>query len=341
MNKIHIICIMVFVASLGVPVFADDNMNSGEISLASDEIRLIEEKRGAILKYLQEEKLLEDAKRSLKEHERKKVSDDFMLRNNSVDPETIVELRKILKNLEKARNSPISGPVVQEMKTISLDLNAPKPIDLHVAKGYASSIVLFDATGQPWPASGDVIGDPDSFESHPSNENSSVIAFEIKKEFSESNALLNLKGMHTPIVLRLIGSESIVDSRLSIRIPKEGPLAKQTISVTPQVVTNDPNILNILSGQFDALSEGAKYVLSGVNGEVYEMAGELYIRSEHKLVIPPAKQSVTGPTGMSVYKIVPTQTLTFSVDGKLVDASILAVKSVNVAKQKSVFETSQ
>lgn len=340
MKKIHIVCLII-TASFGLPVFADSNDDTSAVRLESNEIKLVQEKRDAILKYLQEEELLKDAKAALKEHERQKAYDNFIEQNKSVDPETIVELRKILQELEKARNAPIAGPVVQKIKTISLDLNDATPVDLHVAKGYASSIVLFDATGQPWPASGDVIGDPTSFKSHPTNENSSVIAFEIMKEFSESNALLNLKGLHAPIVLRLIGSDNIVDSRLSIRIPKDGPLAKPVTSGTPQLATNDTKMLNILSGQFDALSGSERYMLSGVNGEVIENGGELYVRSEHKLVIPPAKQAVTGPTGMSVFRIAPTQTLTFSVDGRLVDASVVAVKSVNVVKSNSVFETSK
>ena len=308
------------------------------IRLDPTEKALIELKKREVIKYLAEQQELKPVISALQSNENAEKYESIIREKTILSPKQIMELRLLLLSIEEAENKPIAGPINLNIESIDYNIDDQKPIVVRVSKGYASSLVFFDKTGQPWPVEGDVIGDSLSFKAKPNNVMGNIIVFEITKNFSESNALLNLKGMHSPVVLKLVSDNENIDTRLSVRIPRNGPHAKTSVFIAPELSTNDPRLMSILSGKVSQLTGLKRYKLSGVKGEAIYHKGSLYIRSREMLASPPSKQSAKSVTGQYVYKIPPVSQLIFSVDGRLVNATIEKSGSILPKSKVSIFE---
>lgn len=319
------------------PVQSDSGVqvNPMEELTAADKL-YIEQKGKALYRYLYEKKQLEELDALLHESVRETALRNEKAKTFPMNPDEISDWRSINQQVEQATNAPISGPVDFKIKTIDIDVDAPKPIQILVAKGYSSSIMFFDETGAPWPIDGDIIGDKSSFESSPFGDSTHVGVFKIHKSFSESNALINLKGMNVPIVIRLTGSESVIDSRVSVRIPKFGPNANTGSFTRGEINNANPDILSVLNG--DKLNSAKMFQLNGVAGTVWYKEGTLYVRTLATLMSPPWKSHVTSPTGYNVYELPPVVNLLFAVDGQMKDATISNSYEVKLNTEQSIFK---
>lgn len=304
--------------------------------LTAAEIVLIREKRDILIKHLFGEEKLKAVREYLRKTEKEKQLRTTEESLFPLAPEDVTRIRKKQAELRRAENAPVGGGINIKIMTIDFDVSNPEPVEIRVAKGYASSIVLFDQTGQPWPVDGDVIGDSSAFTSKRVSQSANIIVFELQKEFSESNALLNLQGMSIPLVLKLISDGKNVDSRLSIRIPRSGPNAKKQTFVSRELNNASPVLMSILNGE---LPRDAKvYEIEGADGEAIYHGGEVYIRSKNMLLSPPWKESAASVAGHNVYKIPPVTQLIFSVEGTLASASIKKHYETTVKRKKTIYE---
>jgi hypothetical protein len=311
----------------------DDGLST---ELSSRERELIEKKRHALVKYLYEQQELESARKILSDENRKAAYEETKRDKIPLSPDEIIELRRLDIAAKRAENAPISNSGVKlEIRTLDLDVDAPKPVILNVAPGYASSIVFYDQTGAPWPIDGDIIGDINSFGSKGMSKQKHIAVFEISKEFAQSNALINLEGLSIPIVVKLVGHDGVVDSRLSVRIPKMGPGAALQPFVHDQLENASSDMLNVLNG--DKLAGSKRFELVGVPGEVTYKDDALFIRTRANLISPPWKRSVVSPSGYKVYELPPVTNLLFSVDGEMKNATIEKGFDVNITHTKSIF----
>jgi hypothetical protein len=307
-------------------------------SLTAEDKELIARKGKILFKHLYEQEQLSDLKDLLQDENRDKKIKAMKENEYPLKPQEILKLREMASSIDKANNSPLAGPVDFKIKTIDIDVDAPKPIQIMVARGYSSSIMFFDQSGAPWPIEGDIIGDALSFASTPVEGKSHVGVFEIKRSFSESNALVNLKGLNVPVVIRLTGSEKEVDARISVRIPKFGPGAQLSPYVHREIENASPDMLSVLNG--DKLNEGKLFELNGVPGTVWYKNNMLYVRTLANLISPPWKSYMTSPTGYQVYELPPVTNLLFVVDGEMKDATISKGFEVKLKQERSIFEDS-
>jgi Protein of unknown function (DUF3625). len=312
-----------------------DSGLSGELS--KEELDLIKRKKHTLVKYLYEQQELDSARDVLADENRDKAYEETKRQKIPLSPEEILELRKLDIESKKAENAPLSSHGVKlEMRSIDLDVDAPKPIVLNVATGYASSIVFYDQSGAPWPIDGDIIGDENSFGSKMISKQKHIAVFEITKEFAESNALINLEGLSVPIVVKLVGHDGIVDSRLSVRIPKFGPSAQVQPFVHNELENASREMMGVLNG--DKLSGSKRFELNGVPGEVTYKDDTIYIRTRANLISPPWRRSVVSPTGYKVYELPPVTNLLFSIDGEMRNATIEKGFDVNISHKSSIYE---
>lgn len=306
---------------------------TGEMS--AFERDLVNKKRHILMKYLYEEQELEQLRSILSEQSRSNSFENTLRSRVPFSPAEIEQLRRLDMDAKRAENSPLNKSVEFDIRTIDIDVDAPKPILINVASGYASSIVFYDQAGNPWPIEGDIIGDEGSFTSRMISKDQHIAVFEIKRDFAESNALINLEGLSVPIVIRLSGNDGKVDSRLSIRLPKFGPNSEVQPFVHEQLENASPNMLDVLNG--DRLPSSKRFELHGVPGEVTYKDGMLYIRTRANLLSPPWKSSVVSPTGYKVYEISPVTDLLFSIDGEMRNATIEKGFEVKLKQKKSIF----
>src|SRR5690606_31267077 len=135
------------------------------------------------------------------------------------------------------------------------------------------------------------------------SEQGHVATFQILKEFAQSNALIVLDGLPVPVVLRLIGSDEKVDSRLSVRIPRHGPKAQVRAVFRNEIDNAPPDMMTFLNGQ--PLPGSVPYRLKGVPGEVLKTGDQLYLRSRAQLMSPPPLSSLVSASGYNVYTLPP------------------------------------
>lgn len=307
---------------------------SGELNIYEKD--LMDKKEHVLLKYLYEQQKLEQLRDLLDNYEKDQAYKEAVDNKVPLTPEQIIHLRTLLRSAEIAKTKPLNGGIKNNIRTIDIDVDAPKPITLNVAPGYASSIVFFDHSGSPWPIDGDIIGNKMAFDSKQgSKESNHSAVFEIKQDFVESNALINLVGLSVPIVIKLNGNDQNVDARLSVRIPKFGPNAQLQTYSSGELQTASAEALKVLDG--DKLPNGKRYKLNGLSGEVTYVNRTLYIRTKANLISPPWKDVVHSNTGYKVYELPPVNNLLFSVDGEMVNATIEKAFEVKIEQDKSIF----
>lgn len=345
-NKNKILLAMALAGvSLSPSVFANDTREvtvkspNGEemvLELTDAQMAVLKVKKDTLLRTIYEEQELDTLRDMLYEKKDQDNWEQEKLKVLKYTPEQIVQLRELEAKKLKAENSPLNGPIELKIRTVDIDIDAAEPVTLNVARGYASSIIFFDQSGAPWPIDGDIIGDSTKFTKHAVGERQHTAILEVNKEFSESNALINLKELNVPVVIRLVGSDKTVDTRLSVRIPKLGPDARKFAPTFSRQMDNvNGDVVQILNG--DTLQGAKTYEIEGIKGSASLKDGYLYIRTEANLISPPAKSSAVSPTGYKVYQIPPVNNLLFTVDGEMVSATIKESFEVNIKQAKSIF----
>ncbi|MCP1674281.1 hypothetical protein J2T57_001383 [Natronocella acetinitrilica] len=306
-----------------------------EAELTPQERRLIEQRRDALIKYLYEQQELERARRALESTTRDERLEDLIRSELPLTPEEITDIRRRRQDAIQAENAPLIRPDIK-IQSVRYSVDDPEPLVVRVAKGYASSLVFFDETGSPWPIANDgILGDRSSFSSHVVSEKRNVAVFEITAEFRESNALIDLDGLSSPVVVKLVGDQANVDARTSVRIPQFGPMARAAGGTSTQFEEVPTAVIDILNG---TIPDGAvEYTLSGAPGRVIFYNDWLYVRTRATLMSPPPKAAVSSPTGFTVYQISPVTHLLFSHEGDVREAQIEERFQVNIDNQRSIF----
>ena len=324
-----------FIEEKVVEVTLDDGTT---LELTESEVEQIRIKQRTLQKYRYEQDELAEERRALAERERQNNLDAALTNRMPLDPKEIRDIRQRELEVKAAENSPVTGDVKFDMRTIELDVEEPRPIEISVSKGFASSIVFFDENGAPWPIVGDkVIADESAFSATILTSNPHMAVFEIKREFAQSNALITLQDMPLPVTIKLSGEEGKVDSRLIVRIPQFGPLS-QSMPVTQtrrQIQNVSDAMLAMLNG--GRLPGGVEYQLNGVDGTVFVKDGRMFIRTKAFLKAPPALAEQISPTGVNVYELLPRISLLFSVNGEQVTAKVEEKPQIQLSRKSSIF----
>lgn len=305
--------------------------------LSNQERAVIEAKRKAILFHMATEEALQDLRDKLQEDEKNKQYERELEDIAPLSNEEILLLKKSMLSAKKIENSPINGGPSMNIETIDYDINSATPIKIRVAEGYNSSLVFFDQTGQPWPIEADDTAN-NIFQAGVISSFKNTLRIQIKEEFTHSNTLLYLAQLPIPLVISLVGDNEVIDSRVSVRIPRSGPNAVVEPMVQTGLENNDPRLLTILGGHDEQIANAKVYKLNNVEGEAIYTNNELYIRSDHLLISPPWRGSSTSITGKRVYRIPPTRHLIFSVDGELVNATVSGRENINIKYESSIFK---
>lgn len=307
------------------------------VNLSPAEMALINAKREAIVQYLYEAQELSGLRNVLRQSEHEMSVQDTLRDQVPLSPEDIRVVRQALRESALAENAPLVTPPELQMRTVDLNIDGQVPLEVRVARGYSSSIVFFDETGAPWPLQTgvDAVGDATAFSAQTVSELGHVATFQVIKEFAQSNALIVLEGLPVPVVLRLIGSDKVVDSRLSVRIPRHGPNAKVQAVYRNEVDNAPPEMMSFLNGE--SLSGSVQYHLDGVPGEVVKSGNVLYLRTRASLISPPPIRSIVSASGYNVYTLPPVTHLLFSVEGELREANIETMYAPTLAEPEDIF----
>jgi hypothetical protein len=304
--------------------------------LSPEEYELIQRKREVLKKRVYEDQQLDDLRDMLRDSSRQENYDKTKDEEYPLSSDQIVQLRKIQTEVKRAKNAPLKD-LKLDITSEELDVDVNNPIVLRVARGYNATLVFFDQSGSPWPVEGDVLHNKSSFASKVVSKTKHIVSFDISEDFSESTAMITLEGHAVPIIVKLVGSDTVVDSRKSIRVLKYGPNAQVEPFVHNELENVSPEMLSILEGA--NIPAGAKrYVLNGVSGEAYLYSGDLYVRTRAMLMSPPWKQSAVSNSGYRIYKMKPSSVLMFSNNGERQEATVENSYEAEIKYKKTIFE---
>ena len=325
---------------LSFPSKAQENENKNDQQKPSLQARdIVSQKKQVLTDYLFELKQLEELRNTLKKNLSKQAKEDAFQEKYPLTPNDIIKSRKKDQEIEKAKNKPLLGSIKNNIRTITIDTDAVKPITLNVSKGYASSIVFFDYNGDAWAIEGDIIGNSKAYTSKKGiGKNNSIAIFEINQQFKETNALIKLKGLNAPLVIKLKNNMKEVDSRLTVRIPMFNPDSNIEIKDRLESVglEEDPYILDVLYG--NKINNAKRLKLKGVKGDAFLINDYIYIRTKYDLVLPPIKDKRISSLGYKAFKVTPTNTLMFYANGKRIYATIEDSLNYDIIYNNSIFK---
>lgn len=249
-------------------------------------------------------------------------------------PMTPPELREAFERIDinqKAIEEPLAYPKPEvSFTTVSLDPGAT-PLTFKLATGHVTTVSFLDVTGQPWPikdvtwagnfdvkSSGD--GSSDSrFPSYPN-----LMQVIPMSEYAYGNMVVRLVGLATPVTFTLRTNREVVQYRLDLRVPENGPLALPPIINTASntLTAGDTTLTRVMEGVVP--SSAQKMNVEGVDGRTtaYQVDGTLYLRTPLTLLSPGWTGSVRSADGMNVYALANAPVLLLSDRGQMVRASL-------------------
>lgn len=242
---------------------------------------------------------------------------DKVLENTLVlDPSQIKKVRKEHDLRQKATNTLANVPPKQVTSLITAS-TAPgsAPPVLRLFPGLASSLVITDSTGAPWPIDNFVAGHKDFFSiKRLDGINGSVLSIVPLQYYANSNLILSLKGLSSPITVSLISSQKEVDFRTDMRVQGKGPNAQLVSGGLPS--STNTQLLSVLEGVAPDNSKNLK--TSSTEAQAWMgKNGRLYIRTSLPIISPGWIGSVRSNDGTSAYEMMPTTSFLVMINGEI------------------------
>jgi len=204
----------------------------------------------------------------------------------------------------------------------SLAPGATPPV-VRLAPGFATSIVVTDSSGSPWPIQNFVIGNASSMdvkrpvERDPEGSSLSIVP---KGYYSQSNLVLYLKGLATPVSMTFITGQKQVDYRVDLRVLGSGPNARVPQSAGMPAGTNS-QLLSLLEG---VAPEGAKALRVSDPAAQAWMAktGHVLVRTNLQIISPAWIGSVRSADGTTAYEMPAVPSILCLRDGQITSVSL-------------------
>ena len=242
----------------------------------------------------------------------KEVLDNTLI----LSPGQIREVRKQANTrMRAAQELPQTPPKrVNTLISASPAPGSTSPV-LRLFPGYATSLVISDATGAPWPIDNYSVGHKDNFEVRRlDGSNGSVLSIVPLQYYATSNMIVQLRGLATPITIEFIAGQKEVDFRADLRVQSRGPNAQLSVGGLPQ--TTNTQLLSVLEG---VAPEGSKElrVNSAMAQAWMGKNGRLYLRTSLPVISPSWIGSVRSSDGTSAYEMMPSTSLLVLKDGQI------------------------
>lgn len=248
-----------------------------------------------------------------------------------LEPDEIRDAFTRMDRNQKAVEEPLAYPKPEvSFTTISLDPGV-KPMTFKLATGHVSTISFLDITGQPWPIKDMTWAG--NFEVKSATQNAdekfpmypNIMRIIPLSEYAYGNLSVRLVGLQTPLTFTLRTNREVVQYRLDIRVPEDGPLAVPSLIAQPEenrLRAGDETLTRVMEGV--PPTAAVKMGVSGVDGRTtaYKINGLTYVRTPFTLLSPAWNGSVRSADGMNVYMLQDAPVLLLSNQGEMVRAQL-------------------
>ncbi|MCY4006143.1 MAG: hypothetical protein OXE84_04845 [Rhodobacteraceae bacterium] len=249
-----------------------------------------------------------------------------------VPPEMINEFNRRLR--ESRRAAAHRPPPLRTLSSVDLVSLEPgqDPPTVRLAPRIATVVTFSDITGEPWPVAGFVVGDQANFDiRHPGGvdgqQGPSHLTMAPLAEAGWSNLVVELAGQPIPIALSLQVEPQAPHYRLDVQIMALGPNA-HVDDVLPDraPAAGSPELAQFIAAA-DLPDDSLEADVSDVDSTRVWLRGgpsatEMIVRTRHALLGPEWAETMSGPSGIRVYRMPVADALLFSVGGVAVIARV-------------------
>jgi intracellular multiplication protein IcmK len=249
-----------------------------------------------------------------------RVMDDVF----GLTPDEIRKLRRESDERQRAASESPSTPPkpVTTSVVASLAPGATPPV-VRLAPNFATSVIITDSTGAPWPIENFVAGSDGAVDVRRPVEKDpegSALSIVPKGYYSQTNLVVYLKGLATPVAITFITGQKQVDYRVDLRVLGTGPNARASVAQGLPGGT-DTQLLSLLEGVAPAdakplqASDPAMQAWMGRNGH-------MLVRTSMQVISPAWIGSVRSADGTTAYEMPLVSTLLTLRGGAIVPVNV-------------------
>lgn len=243
-----------------------------------------------------------------------KVLDDHL----GVTPSQIRNLHQTIDDRQRAAGEWLNPPrAVRSSISVSLSPGSQPPV-IRPYMGAASSFVVVDSSGQPWPVENVHPGNPALFTlERLDGPQGSSFTLDALQPYGQSNLILKLVGVATPVVINLIAGQRVQDASVEVRVQGRGPNAMAPTVSGSLPPGTDARLLPVLDGI--APSGGSPLTVMGAdNVKAWLLpSGHMMVRASFKL-LSPVLAATSSSDGTTVYELAATPKLLGLINGNYV-----------------------
>ncbi len=250
----------------------------------------------------------------------KEAFNAMLKQNVPLTPQQVVKLRQMIDTSQRAAAIPANIPPKPVSSTLMINL-APgsTPPAIRLAQGYITSLVFVDSTGSPWPIASYDIGDPRKITPQWDGK-SNILLMQAMSPYGDSDLIIRLVGLPTPITLQLVAGQRVVDYRTDIHVSGLGPNSKDVPTGVGLPDSANQLLLNVLDGIPPPGSKQLK-VLGG-DCLAWSLGNKMYLRTRFTLLSPGWIGTMVSPDGMHAYEIQQSSSVLISQYGLPVELRI-------------------
>jgi len=227
---------------------------------------------------------------------------NIMMQNNMpLTPQQIVKLRQLIDISQRAANVPANIPPRPVSSTIMIN-QAPgsTPPAIRLAQGYVSALVFVDSTGSPWPIVSYDIGDPKTTTIQWDGK-SNILLIQAASPYGNSDMIIKLAGLATPVTLELVLGQRVVDYRTDIHVSGMSPSTKDLPTGGGLPGNANQLLLDVLDGI--APGNGKLLTVTGGECQAWILGDNMYLRTRLTLLSPGWVSKMVSPDGMNAYEV--------------------------------------
>lgn len=244
----------------------------------------------------------------------------MMQQNMPLTPQQVVRLRQMIDSSQRAAVISPTIPPKPVSSTLMINL-APgvTPPAIRLARGYVTSLVFVDSTGMPWPIMSYDIGDPKTTNIQWDGK-SNILLIQAKAPYGDSDLVIRLVDLPTPVTLTLVLGQRVVDYRSDIHVAGFGPNAKDIPTGSSLPNSASQLLLNVLDG---IAPPGSKMLtVKGGDCQAWLLGDQMYLRTRFTLLSPGWIGRMVSPDGMNAYEVQKSSSVLVSQYGNPVEFKV-------------------
>ncbi|HFN3923590.1 TPA: DotH/IcmK family type IV secretion protein [Escherichia coli] len=206
--------------------------------------------------------------------------------DSELSADEIRSLRSLMADNERAINAPITS-VVPRISSLTVNLSPGASLPLvRTAMNNLSVVTFTDINGSPWPQSDPPYNAAPKLFDVQYNEN--MVTITPLRPWASGNISVYLKGLSVPVILNVTSGETDtpsssqeMDSRLDLRIPRQGPTSPVVSIPTDKIALHDATLQAFLDGipPRDPSVKRLKFTGNVPDTTIWQHGDDLLVRS--------------------------------------------------------------